>query len=211
MKKIVLILAIGLSCVNLMKAQSYGNNMRQIYSLNYQMSIPLGSSRDFVSKASFEGININWAYFVTNHLTVGVDLTYNNYHQKIGQQIYRPNDFTAINAAQYRYTQVFPLKAQVKYFFTPNRFIKTYAGLGIGALSAGEHTIIQDIDIWNNNWGFLVSPEIGMLIPFGRDAMWGANVTAGYNYSTNSSKYGNINIDNRQAFYFNVGLYIALF
>lgn len=211
MKKIILILAIGLSCVNLMKAQSYGNNMRQIYSLNYQMSIPLGSSRDFVSKASFEGININWAYFVTNHLTVGVDFTYNNYHQKIGKQIYRPNDFTAINAAQYRYTQVFPLKAQVKYFFTPNRFIKTYAGLGIGALSAGEHTIIQDIDIWNNNWGFLVSPEIGMLIPFGRDAMWGANVTAGYNYSTNSSKYGNINIDNRQAFYFNVGLYIALF
>lgn len=211
MKKIILILAIGFSCVSIGKAQSYGNNMRQVYSLNYQMSVPLGSSTDFVSKASFEGINVNWAYFLNQNLAVGVDLTYNNYHQKIGQQIYRPNDFTAVNAAQYRYTQVFPLKAQVKYFFAPNRFIKPYAALGIGALSAGEHIIIQDMDAWNNNWGFLLAPEIGMLIPFGRDANWGANVTAGYNWSTNSSTFGNINIDNRQAFYLNVGLYIALF
>ncbi len=204
-------MAIGLSCVSMGKAQSYGNNMRQIFSLNYQMSVPLGSSRDFVSKMSFEGININWAYFVTQRLAVGVDFTYNNYHQKIGQKIYRPNDFTAVNAAQYRYTQVFPLKAQVKYFFTPDRFIKAYAGLGMGALSAGEHIIIQDIDAWNNTWGFLLSPEAGILIPFGRDANWGANVTAGYNWSTNSSTFGNIKIDNRQAFYFNVGLYVSLF
>ncbi|MEG0519467.1 MAG: hypothetical protein RR555_11500 [Bacteroidales bacterium] len=211
MKKIILILAIGLSCVSIVRAQSYGNDMKQVYSINYQMSIPLGGSKDFVSKASFEGININWAYFLTKKLAVGLDLTYNNYHEKIGQQIYRPNDFTAVNAAQYRYTQVFPIKAQVKYFFTPDRFIKAYAGLGIGALSAGEHIIIQDIDAWNNDWGFLLSPEIGVLIPFGRDAIWGANVTAGYNWSSNSSTFGNIDINNRQAFYFNVGLYISLF
>ncbi|MEG2321496.1 MAG: outer membrane beta-barrel protein [Bacteroidales bacterium] len=211
MKKIILILAMGLSCVSIVKAQSYGNNMRQIYSLNYQMSIPLGGSKDFVSKASFEGININWAYFVTNNLAVGVDLTYNNYHENFGQKIYRPNDFTAINAAQYRYTQVFPIKAQIKYFFTPNRFIKVYAGLGIGALSAGEHVVIQDIDVWDNNWGFLLAPEVGMLIPFGSKAIWGANITAGYNWSSNKSTFGNIDIKNRQAFYFNIGLYIALF
>ena len=107
MKKIILILATGLSCVSIVRAQSYGNDMKQVYSINYQMSIPLGGSKDFVSKASFEGININWAYFLTKKLAVGLDLTYNNYHEKIGQQIYRPNDFTAINEAQYRNTQVF--------------------------------------------------------------------------------------------------------
>lgn len=175
------------------------------------MGIPTGSVRDFVSKGSFEGVNLNWAYFVTPTLTVGVDLTYNNFHQKIGQQIYRPNENMAINAAQYRYTQSFPLKAQVKYFFTQSHFIKAYAGLGIGALSAGQHIIVQDLETWENTWGFLLSPEVGMLIPFGHDSIWGANVTAGYNWSTNKSTFGNIDLKNRQSFYFNVGLYIAIF
>lgn len=204
-------MAICLSCAGMAGAQSYGSNMKQIYSMNWQVNIPVGSSRDFVSNANFEGIDINWAYFVTDNLAVGLDLGYNNYHQKFSQRIYRPNENTAINAAQYRYTQTFPIKAQVKYFFTPNNFVKAYAGLGVGALCAGQHIVIQDFDAWDNNWGFLMSPEVGVLIPFGYDNNWGANITAGYNWSTNKSTLGNIKIDDRQSFYFNVGLYLALF
>ncbi len=211
MKRIFLILAISLTCAGLAKGQSYGYDMKQIYSINYQVNVPVGSSRDFISKTNFEGININWAYFVTNNIAVGLDLGYNNYHQKVSQRVYRPNANTAINAAQYRYTQTFPLKAQVKYFFTPYNMVKAYAGLGVGALSAGQHIVIQDFDAWNNNWGFLLSPEVGVLIPFGVDNTWGANITAGYNWSTNKSTLGNIKIDDRQSFYLNVGLYLAIF
>jgi hypothetical protein len=89
--------------------------------------------------------------------------------------------------------------------------LQAYTGLGIGALSAGEHIIIQDIDVWDNNWGFLLSPEIGLLIPFGADNYWGANITAGYNWSTNKADIGGIRFDNRQSFYMNIGLYMALF
>ena len=211
MKRILLIMAICLSCAGVAGAQSYGNYMKQIYSLNWQVNVPVGSSRDFVSKTNFEGIDINWAYFVTDNLAVGLDLGYNNYHQKISQRVYRPNENTAINAAQYRYTQTFPIKAQVKYFFTPNNFVKAYAGVGLGALCAGQHIVIQDFDAWDNNWGFLMSPEVGMLIPFGYDNNWGANISAGYNWSTNKSTLGNIKVDDRQSFYFNIGLYLALF
>lgn len=211
MKRILLILAITLCCAGMARAQYYGYDMRQIYSINYQVNVPAGSSRDFVSKMSFEGVNVNWAYFVTGNITVGLDLSYNNYHEKVGQKVYRPNENTAINAAQYRYTQVFPIKAQVKYFFTPNNNVKFYSGLGMGALCAGQHIVIQDFDAWDNNWGFLLSPEVGVLIPFGADNNWGANITAGYNWSTNKSTLGNIKIDNRQSFYMNVGLYLALF
>lgn len=213
MKKIILLLAIIVSCMEFANAQSYSynGNMRQIYSLNYQMNVPTGASKDFISKGSFEGVNFNWAYFVTDNIAVGMDLSYNNYHQKIGKQIYRPTENMAINAAQYRYTQAFPLKAQVKYFFSQNRFIKGYAGLGLGALSAGQHIVVQDLDSWDNNWGFLVAPEIGVLIPFGFDSPFGANLTAGYNFSTNKASLGNVSSDNRQSFYFNVGMYVAIF
>ncbi len=214
MKKLILLSAIILSCAGLANAQSYsygGNDMKQIYSVNYQMNVPLGSSKNFVSNASFEGVNINWAYFVTREIAVGVDFSYNNYHEKIGQKIYRPNENMAVNAAQFRYTQAFPLKAQVKYFFSQDSYIKGYAGLGLGALSAGQHIVVQDLGEWNNNWGFLVSPEVGMLIPFGADSPFGANITAGYNFSTNKSTFGNIDIKDRQSLYFNVGLYVAIY
>jgi opacity protein-like surface antigen len=211
MKRILLILAICASCAAVANAQSYGNDIKQVYSINYQANVPVGSSTDFISNMSFEGFNINWTYFLTGNFAVGMDLSYNNYHENIGQKVYRPNPNTAINAAQYRYTQVFPIKAQAKYFFTPNYPVKVYAGLGVGALSAGEHIVIQDYDAWNNNWGFLLSPEIGVLIPIGMENNWGANITAGYNWSTNKSTLGDITIDNRQSFYMNIGLYMALF
>lgn len=211
MKKIILFLAICLGCATISKAQSYGYDMRQIFSINYQVNTPVGSSKDFVSKMSFEGVNINWAYFVTENMTVGLDLSYNNYHEKFGQKIYRPNENTAINAAQYRYTQVFPIKAQAKYFFASNSMVQPYAGFGIGALSAGQHIIVQDFDAWDNSWGFLLSPEVGVLIPFGYGNNWGANITAGYNWSTNKSKVGNIKVDKMQSFYVNLGLFMALY
>lgn len=213
MKKIILFLTAVIGCATFANAQSYsyGNDMRQIISLNYQVNVPTGSTKDFISNTSFEGLNFNWAYFVTDNLAVGVDLSYNNYQKNIAKQIYRPNENLAINAAQHRYTQVFPIKAQVKYFFSQNRFIKGYAGLGLGALSAGQHIVVQDIENWNNNWGFLVAPEVGVLIPFGFESPVGANITAGYNFSTNKSTMAGIEMKNRGSFYVNAGLYFAIF
>ena len=211
MKRILFILAISLCCAGVARAQSY-DGARQIYSISYQTSVPVGGVRDFIPNMSFEGININWAYFVMDNVSVGLDLSYNNYSHKVGQKVYRPDANTAINAAQYRYTQVFPIKVQAKYFMAPfGPGLQAYTGLGIGALSAGEHIIIQDIDVWDNNWGFLLSPEIGILIPFGADNYWGANITAGYNWSTNKADIGGIKFNNRQSFYINAGLYMALF
>jgi hypothetical protein len=46
-----------------------------------------------------------------------------------------------------------------------------------------------------------MSPEVGVYIPFGKHAPWGANVVAGYNWATN----------NAQNLYFNVGLYFSVF
>ena len=49
MKRILFILAISLCCAGVARAQYYGNNIRQIYSINWQPNIPVGDSRDFVS------------------------------------------------------------------------------------------------------------------------------------------------------------------
>lgn len=213
MKKIVIVLAIALGCVNISKAQTFGNDsyMKQIIMANYQMSVPIGQTKDFISNMSFGGVNLSWEYFVTHNLTVGASFTYNNYNRKVGQRIYMPTPDMAMNAAQYRYTQVFPLKATVKAYFNPDSFAKVYAGLGIGALSAGQHIVIQDLGEWHNSWGFLIAPEVGVLVPFGSNANYGLNVNIGYNYSTNKTRFADIKINGRNSFYWNIGLYLALY
>ena len=212
MKKIIFLSAIAmLLSVTLSAQQSRVTSMKQVYSVNYQMSLPVGPTSDFVSKMSFEGININAAFFLTNNWSVGIDLSWNNQHQKIDKQVYYPTENVAINAAQYRYIQSFPLKAQVKYFVNPECLIKAYAGLGVGALSSTQHSIIQDYDFWNSQWGFLLSPEIGVLIPFTQTELFGLNVTAGYNWATNKYDMDQISVKNIQGLYFNVGLFFAIF
>ena len=106
MKRILFILAVSLCCAGVARAQSY-DGMRQVYSISYQTNVPVGGTRDFIPNMSFEGININWAYFIMDNVSVGLDLSYNNYTHKVGQKIYRPDANTAVNAAQYRYTQAF--------------------------------------------------------------------------------------------------------
>jgi hypothetical protein len=88
----------------------------------------------------------------------------------------------AVYAALYKTTQTIPMKAQFKYLFNPEGFVKVYAAAGLGATSYVEYTQIQEYEFSNSSWGFLMSPEVGVYIPFGKHAPWGANVVAGYNW-----------------------------
>ena len=73
MKKIVIVLAIALGCVNISKAHTFGNDsyMYQIIMTNYQMNVPVGQTRDFIANMRSVGENLMCEFFVTHHLTVG--------------------------------------------------------------------------------------------------------------------------------------------
>lgn len=174
---------------------------RQVYSLNWQMALPTGNCSDFISKIGMNGMNFNFTFFFNDYLGVGADFSWDFNQLKVPAKPYFPSENFAIYAAQYKTIESFPLKAQLKYIINPTGFVKVYLAAGLGATSYTEATQIQDYQIWNSTWGFLMSPEVGALIPFGRNASWGANITAGYNWATN----------NAQNMYFNVGLFFAVF
>lgn len=174
---------------------------RQVYSINWQSSLPTGSSSDFISRMGFNGIDFNFNFFINDYIGVGADISWDYNQKSVPPAAYYPTENFGIYAALYKTVQSFPIKAQVKYIINPEGFVKVYLAAGIGATSYTEATQIQDYEIWNSSWGFLMSPEAGVLIPFGRNASWGANITAGYNWATNKA----------QNLYFNVGLFFAVF
>lgn len=199
MKKIyTIIIAILVAATSF--AQS-SHRITQIYSLSWQSSLPLGSSADFIPSMGLNGADFNFGFFVTDNIAVGADFAWGYNQKSLGPEVYNVGDNTAIYAALYKTTQTIPMKAQVKYLFNPRGFVKVYASAGIGATSYTEYTQIQEYQFSNSSWGFLMSPEVGVYIPFGRDAQWGANLVAGYNWATNKA----------QNMYFNVGLFFSVF
>lgn len=199
MKRIIVI-AVAI----LVAATTYGQSSHrftQVYSINWQASLPLGETSNFIPSMCFNGADFNFAFFVTDNISLGFDVAW-GYNQKlVPAHVYNISDNAAVYAAMYKTTQQIPMKAQFKYFFNPSDMVKVYAGAGLGATNYVEYTQIQEYQFSNPSWGFLMSPEVGVLIPFGKYSPWGANLTAGYNWATNKA----------QNLYFNVGIYFSVF
>lgn len=179
----------------------FRNGYRQVYTINWQSYLPLGTTNEFLSRYSLEGLDLSFAYFFTEHIGAGIDISWNCNGKAFDPQVYYPDPNTAVYAGIFKYTEIIPIKAQFKYMINPESFVKIYASAGIGALKYGYQTQIQEYSIGNNSWGFLANPEIGILIPFGKSAPWGLNIAAGYNWATN--KFQNL--------YFNAGIFLAVF
>ncbi len=181
-------------------AQSY-HRYTQVYSFNWQTSLPLGKSAEFIPNMGFNGANFNFGLFLTGNIAVGADFSWSYNQRNIPADIYNIGENCAIYAALYKTTQTIPIKAQFKYLFNPDSFVKVYASAGLGATSYIEYTQIQEYQFSDSSWGFLMSPEVGMYIPFGKRSPWGANVVAGYNWATNKA----------QNLYFNLGIFFSVF
>lgn len=199
MKKIIT-LAIAILVAATSFAQS-SHRYTQVYSFNWQSSLPVGESAAFIPNMCLNGADFNFTYFVTDHIGVGVDFAWNLNSKQTPPQVYPINDNAAIYAAVYKTVQNIPMKTQFKYLFNPYSFVKVYASAGLGATSYVVNTQIQEYQFSDSSWGFLMSPEVGILVPFGKDVHWGANAAVGYNWATNKA----------QNLYFNLGIFFSVF
>ena len=113
MKKIIMILLVVFGLGVGSRAQA------QMLNLNYQMSLPLGDQHDFISKMSFRGFSMDYHYFLSERLAVGASLGWNTLYKHLD---YATGHFTmngekvTISGDQFRYLNVVPLMASVRYF-----------------------------------------------------------------------------------------------
>ncbi len=188
------------------KPESSGYQPRSIYTLSWNISIPVGDFSRFISVTSPMGGSFTGRYFVFDNLTLGFEVGWNNYYEKFPRKTYYFDDGLAITASHYRYAYMVPFRFNTLYYFTPEKMISPYIGLAVGGNYMEQHVILQNWDIYDSEWGFLLTPELGALVKFGNYSRWGIDVKASYWFSTNSAEFGNEKFNLMQGINFNFGI-----
>jgi len=189
MKKIVLLIVMFVMAWGVMQAQentSLGYKPQSYYTFSWNNTFPLGDFNTWVSKPSMAGFDFGGRYLLMKGLTVGFNVSWQRVSKDYDAETYTiPEKGIAITAENYRFSWMAPFQVVVAYHFIPDKLVSPYIGLGIGGDYMEHHLLVQEYDIYEDQWDFSLSPEVGALVKFGNFANWGALVAFNYKWTTN--------------------------
>lgn len=142
---------------------------------------------DFVASAQGYGAYIEGGYYVAPMVAVGGFASFNSNNKYIPSQTYTFSDMSALTTDLNRSIYQVPFGATVRWRFL-RKMVQPYLEAKIGAEYSTQSTYMSTFVNRHENWGFYISPEIGMTIfPF-QKADFGFQVAAFYSYATNRNK-----------------------
>ncbi len=159
---------------------------------SWQMNFP--NNHDYVNKTSYAGGKIEYRHFFKKNLSAGIALDWMTYEEFIPRQTFeKPDGNSAITTDLVAQVYQVPITATVHYYFTESKMFRPFAGLALGGQYL-EQTLYYNVYATDDdNWGFVVRPEIGTVIKMGDN--FGILAGAHYSYSTNK-----IDLLNRNSF-----------
>lgn len=151
---------------------------------NWSISQPLGSLKDYADKTSLRGWGAGVQYMLNGQLAVGLRSGYQDFYERVPRAVYHDPSQGDVSAVQTRTLQVVPIQATVSYtFLKQDQPVLPYAMVGVGAAHFKYEKYWGEFVESDKSWQFLVSPEIGINIPFGKASPLMFNVNARYNYA----------------------------
>jgi len=196
MKKIKLLIAIAAMFVSL-------NGFGQYWYTNvsYDIGLPMGSSKDFLSPASFRGATFNFGRMMTDNLSIDGRFSWSTYYEARDFQTYTSEDGTEdVTGKAYRYINNFPITTGVTYFIRTDGAMTPYFSGGLGAYKINERTDMGIYYVENKEWHFGLFPQIGLLYEI--NFSLSLNVFARYDYAFKTS-----NTTDHSFLNFGVGLF----
>jgi len=144
-------------------------------------------ANDFAESAQGYGAYIQGGYFVTPMLAVGGFASFNTNNEYVPRETYSFSDMSALTTDLNRSIYQVPFGASLRYRFLRSMF-QPYIEAKLGAEYSTQSTYMSTFVNRHDNWGFYVSPEIGMIFfPFERTD-FGFQIAAYYSYATNQNK-----------------------
>jgi hypothetical protein len=166
------------------QANVYRNRDSKLWlTLDYAVSQPLGSLKDYADKTSFAGWNVSLLYQFNPKIAAGLGVGFYNYYQKIPRQVYEDKT-TSISAVQSHTLQLIPIQPTI--VFTPHggeAGVQPYVGLGVGVADVNYEKYWGEFVDKTNKVGFSVSPMAGVRIPIGKTSPVKVNIGVKYNYA----------------------------
>jgi len=152
-----------------------------IFNLEYNVSLPLGEFKDFVSTPGYRGWNFELKKVLTDNWTVGGSLGWYAFYEHFDRNTYE-FESGAITSEVWDYFYSVPIKAVVQYYFMPEAYVQPFIGLSMGVNYNEKERDIGYLFLQTQTWDFTMTPEVGVIIPFGADAFWGAVIKGRYNH-----------------------------
>jgi len=153
----------------------------------------------FVESAQGYGAYIEGGYYVTPMFAVGGFASFGTNNEYVPRKTYTFSDMSALTTDLTRSIYQVPFGATMRYRFMRTMF-QPYVQAKLGAEYSTQGTYMSTFVNRHDNWGFYVSPEIGMtFFPFPRTD-FGFQIAVYYSYVTNQNKSIDLNGINNVGF-----------
>ena len=132
------------------------------------------------------GAYIESGFYVTPMLAIGGFASFNSNDQYYPSQTYTFADKSALTTDLFKSIYQVPFGSTLRLRFARSMF-QPYLEAKIGTEYSSQSTYMSTFVSRDDNWGFYVSPEVGMTVyPFEKDD-FGFQLALYYSYSTNKS------------------------
>ena len=197
MKRIIYTLAV-LTAVLLATTQANAQ-MGKPYYINGGWQFNGTVANNVAESAQGYGAYMEGGYYVTPMIAVGGFASFNSNDQYYGKQTFYFDDHSALTTDLTRSLYQVPFGATLRCRFLWTE-LQPYIEAKIGTEYAQQSTYMSTYVSRHDNWGFYISPEIGMSwFPFSQTD-FGFQVAVYYSYATNSNKAYNLNGINNLGF-----------
>lgn len=149
-------------------------------------------ANDFAESAQGYGAYMEGGYYVTPMLAVGGFASFNTNSQYIPKKTYTFSDQSALTTDLDRAIYQVPFGATLRYRFLRG-ICQPYLEAKLGTEYSEQNTYMSTFVNQHDNWGFYVSPELGVTVfPFEKTD-FGFQLAVYYSYATNRNKAVDIN------------------
>ena len=174
---------IAIACVLVVTATLTQAQTNYVY-LAWDYNMPL-SNKEWLDSSTPHGGVLGYRHFIRDgQLSVGVDINWTTYDQYEPRQTFQQTN-GALTTDYYKYIYQYGGVASVQYYHSLfDGIVLPYYGIGVGA-NYNQFTLYYNIyEDADKAWGFLVRPEVGAVVKFGKYRSLGAILAAHYDYST---------------------------
>jgi hypothetical protein len=145
----------------------------------YTVSVPGPTTRDYVSRTSFQGLGFTAriAPRYRSRLMVGMTLGWQKFEENTTGTVVK--DTTTLSGDQLHRVNAFPVLVTVHYYYGSTDSWRVFVGAGAGAVYVRQRLRMTDYDSQYGVWHADLAPELGLLRPLGSADFY---ISGRYNY-----------------------------
>lgn len=169
--------------------------------IQYSYAMPLGSFKnDVISKSSPRGVTGDILYNLSNKVSLGLGLGFQDFYQKYPRDLYKTGGNETTSAVLSNSVQIMPVLAKAEFYPLGGKAspVQPYitAGAGFGITSFTQY--LGEFGGTDNSGSFMLQGGAGVSVPFSKTGTSGFKVGANYNmvsYKKNGfNNFDNLNI-----------------